>query len=171
MQRIDLPQFEALMQEVAEVYDHRPYGEGALKHWVQSLSEFPFEKVRHRLLLWRDSKPKLPTISDIVTSLRTALSDDLERRAARDKQVLSVFPTPVTRIGTAAVGAIRQMLNNPRPPGAWWAYELRDRHRAGKPLYWLQMEMAKLACGHDWDTSKPYDGQGKADRVPGEDDE
>jgi len=171
MQRYDLTAFETFMQELAECYDRKPYGGAAIKHWFEALTEFSWDKVRPRLVLWRDTKTKPPMIGDIIPLLRDAVSDDVERRAVADKAAFSRAPTPVTRIGTAAMGTIREMLRNPLKPGKWWAYELRDKHRSGGSLKYVQLEMAKRACGPDWDTDTPYAGAGQVERVPGEDDE
>ncbi len=171
MQRIDLSAFEALMQEMAEVYDRKPYTAAAIKHWFEALTEFHFDKVRYRLKLWRDSSAKQPTISDIVKPLRDTVSDEIERRAIEDKKAFSHIPTPVTRIGSAAMGEIRRLLRDKRKPGRWWAYELRDRQRSGTKLNYLQAAMAKRACGDDFETDRAYLGVGQLERQPGEDDE
>lgn len=171
MNRVDLPAFETLMQEIAECYDHKPYGTGALKHWVEALSEFPYSKVRHRLILWRDSKPKIPTIADILPGLRNTASEELEKKAEEDKKIFAKAYTPVTPFGEECMAKIRTMLANHRPPGRWWAYELRDRHRKGELLSITQLEMAQHACGLDWDSDRPYRAPNRIERIPGEDDQ
>jgi len=169
MQRLDLSAFEALMQEMAEVYDRKPFSAVAIKHWFDALSEFHWEKVRHRLMLWRDSSTKLPAIADILKPLRDSLSDDLERRAIEDKRAFSRAPTPVTPAGVAAMAEIRRLLADKRRPGRWWAYELRDAQRAGKPLYYHQEQLARKACGFNWETDCTFDPMREHERVPGED--
>lgn len=171
MQRYDLAAFEGFMQELAECYDRKPYGAAAIKHWFEALADFSWDKVRPRMVLWRDTKLKPPMIGDIVPLLRDTVSDEIERRAIADKASFARAPTPVTRIGSAAMGKIRQMLANPRKPGKWWAYELRDQQRAGRVLGYAQEQLAMRACGEDWNTDNPYMGQGRVDRIPGSDDE
>lgn len=170
MQRIDLNAFEAFMQELAECYDRKPYGAAAIKHWFEALASFPWEKVRYRLTIWRDSKQKPPMIGDVVPLLRAAVSEEIERRAVEDAAIKR-FPTPVTPAGNEALETIRQMLVNPRKPSRWWAYELRDKARAGGVLSVAQMELARRACGADWNTDTPFAKRGLPERVPGEDDE
>lgn len=176
MQRIDLPAFELFMQELAELYGVKPYTGPALKHWVSALSEFSWEKVKYRLILWRDSKPKTPMISDILPGLRDAVSDEIERQAISDKaQAARRIPTPVTPHGIACMAKIREIMSKPKRPGTWRAYELRDKHRSGEVLGYAQQELAKKACGRDWDTDRPYPGETRLEtpfeRVVGEDDE
>ena len=171
MQRVDLSAFEALMQEMAEVYDRKPYTPAAIKHWFEALAEFHFDKVRYKLKLWRDSSAKQPTISDIVKPLRDAVSDEIERRAIEDKKAFARAPTPVTRIGSAAMAEIRGLMRSKRKPGNWWAYELRDAQQAGKGLYYAQEQLARKACGEDWNSSVPYSADAVRERQPGEDDE
>lgn len=171
--RIELPDFETFMQEVAEVYGARPYPNAALKHWVDALQEFSWAKVRAHLVTWRNSKAKPPAIADILATLNRERSDDLEREASEAKTQFKREPTPVTAFGEASLAKIKAMLASPRKPGAWWAYELRDQMRAGRVLNHAQLEMAK-ACGSDWDTDRPYRDRNnprQPDRVPGEDDE
>ena len=171
MQRIDLGPFEAFMQELAEVYDRKPYGAAAIKHWFEALSDFHWERVRHRLTLWRDSKSKPPMVSELLALLRESLSDDLERKAREDKEAFKREPTPVTPHGEACMAKIRFMLAHPRRPGRWWAYELRDMEHAGRVLNYTQRQMAMHACGRDWDTDRPFDASTQRERIPGEDDE
>lgn len=177
MQRIDLPAFESFLQELAECYSQRPYSAAAIKHWFEALSEFSWEKVRHRLVLWRDSKNKQPAISDIVSVLRDAASDDLERRAVEDKKSFSKPLMPATEYGSACMAEIMRTIRVRRHPGRWWAYELRDMQRCGRILYYAQERAAMHACGDDWNNVEPYRGEGKTEpkllpeRIPGEDDE
>lgn len=160
MHRMDLGPFEALMQEMAEVYDRKPYGAAAIKHWFEALSEFHWEKVRYKLMLWRDSKPKAPMISELVSSLRDTASDERERRAAADKAAFARASTPVTEYGRERMEFIRRTFANGRRPTRQWAFDLMKRHDAGEKLYPLQYDMAAKAAGRF----------AKVDRVPGEDD-
>jgi hypothetical protein len=175
MNRVDLPAFEQLMQELADCYDRKPYSGAALKHWADALSEYPWEKVRYRLKVWRDSRAKPPMVNELLGQLREAFSDELERKAKEDKAAFSREPTPVTPHGEACMAKVRALLaGGPRKPGAWWAYELRDQERAGRVLNYAQKEMAMKACGDDWYTDNPYRDRAhprQPDRTPGEDDE
>ena len=61
---------------------------------------------------------------------------------------------------SSMIAFCRALRNAPkRPPGNWWAQEVIDRFKAGKPTTIAALELAEKALS----------GQGK--RVPGEDDE
>ena len=169
MQRVDLPQFEALLAEVAACYDRREYPAEAIKTWFRELEEFPFGQVSAYLRNWIRTKPKPPVISDILVPLCERRSDQIEAKAQADRKVVPLVPA--TEFGKQCIAEIMAKLANLRPPGSWWAYELRDRKHAGVSLGFAQEQMAKRACGSDWDTHSPYRGAGQVDRIPGSDDE
>lgn len=170
MKPTDVKDFESLMAEVADCYDGKPYPVPALKAWFRELSEHPFSLVQTYLRNWIRTSPKKPVIADIVKPLADRLSSQIEARAQANK-VAVAMPTPVTPYGEKCLKQIRLMLSNPKPQGRWWAYELRDKARSGEKLGYNQIRLAKVACGDDWDTDRPYLSHGKVDRVPGEDDE
>ena len=170
MNRTDTAAFGELMAEVAACYDRKEYPPAALKTWFRELEEFPFGQVQAYMRTWIRTKQKPPVISDILVPLAERLSSSIEARALADKRS-EVLPTQVTAVGREAMAKIRDLLSSPRKPGRWWAYELRDRHRQGERLGQQQIELARRACGSDWDSDRPYQGAGQVDRIPGSDDE
>lgn len=170
MNRPDIPAFERLLAEVAACYNRKEYPEAAVKTWFRELEEFPFGLVSSYMRNWIRTKSKPPTIADIVTPLADRLSSQIEAQTQANNRA-TALPTPVTPHGIECMAKIREIMANPRAPGRWWAYEIRDKHRRGEHLNFAQMELAKHACGLDWDTDNPYLGPGQRARVPGEDDE
>jgi len=59
----------------------------------------------------------------------------------------------------ACMETIRELLDNPKPPGNWWAKEIFAKVAAGEHVSILAYEMAKTALG------------APVEREPGSDDE
>ena len=167
MKPYDLDAFERFMGELADCYGRQPYTTGALKHWAEALQDFEWRQVKAKLSVWRDSNPRPPQVGDILPSLKQVR--DFER--IRGEQKAPELPTPVNAHGEACLAKLKAILAHPAKPNKAWAYQLRDQHRTGKQLYTLQMEMAKKACGVDWETDRPFRGDPVKVRTPGEDDE
>jgi hypothetical protein len=114
MQAIDAPDFEALLQQVAECYDRKPPSEAAAKMWFTTLKDFLYPDVRSTLLHWIKTKSKAPTIAEIITQLRDRQSGGLERRAVEDKRAFQSgaarMENPPTEHGKACMALIREKL-------------------------------------------------------------
>ena len=170
MTPIEAGDFEKLMAEVAACYGERDYPQEALKAWFRELSEFPFRQVQAYMRNWIRTKPKRPMIADILVPLADRRSDQIEAKALEEKKAQIRFH-PATKYGRQCLAEIMAKLTDRKAPGKWWAYELRDRKRAGAELTYAQEEMAKKACGQDWGTNRIYAGMPISDRIPGSDDE
>lgn len=128
MQRVDLPAFEKLMGEMAEVYGNRPISAVALGHWVDALSEHPFHTVDGVLRNWIRTQRKPPVIADITGICSSLLSDRVEQRAAADKAAFGeklVFKG-VTPYGKSVIAGMRELLKKPKVPSKDWARKIME---------------------------------------------
>ncbi len=159
------------MREVAECYDGRLYPTAALKAWFREFGDFPYAQVQAYIRNWIRTSPKKPMIADILKPLNDRRSDAVEAQELAGKEA-EYRLVPATEYGRICYAKIKAILASKSVQSRRWAYELRDRKRAGGRLNYSQELMAKKACGLDWETDNPFPNLiPMIERIPGEDDE
>jgi hypothetical protein len=162
MQRDDGADFEALLQQVFECYDRKAPSTAAATMWFDALKEFLYPDVRSALLYWIKSKPKLPTIAEVLVQLRDRKSVGLEKRADTDKRTFAAAGAAVvTEAGERGVETAKDFLGTgKRRDCKQWARDIIAARDAGLNVSSIQVSLAAEALSRN-----------AVIREPGEDDE
>ena len=168
MTKTDTPLLATQLNALAEVFDKRTQTPAAVQVWMDTLREFPTERVLGLLIAWPKSHGKFPTPNDAWKILNEQSIDNREQRAAEEK-VRREYETGrmvSSEQGRKIIAGLMAGLSRARRSPRYWAHKIIDRAAAGEDVIWIALAYAREALGLD-----PKTGLPKAERVPGEDDE
>jgi hypothetical protein len=144
VKKIDLPNFEKLLIELAECYDRKPPTAAAIGHWFDALLAFSWSQVERELRHWLTTKNKFPTIAEIFLSMNEKNIDEREAKwAAEKKQALTETTTfGKSPEGTKFFAQIKKTLSSVQPDSNTWAYRILDRHADGHDVSYIALKSA-----------------------------
>ena len=129
MQTIDVKDFSAAMNGLAEVVDHKPVSQKGLEMWFDTLKEFPTPQVLGLIRAWPKSHTKFPAPADIWKALNEYRTKRLEQTAAADKLAFAQGERHMgaTEHGKRKLAEIYAILRRPkRTPVEHWESVLAD---------------------------------------------
>jgi hypothetical protein len=136
MQKIDLQNFEKLLNEISDCYDRKHSAPTAIKHWFEALIFHPWVKVEAELRQWLRSKSKFPTIAEIVQPLNEKALEEREIRltAEKQKEKSEVFAMQRTADGRKIISEINAVLANRNLDYKHWAKNILEKHANGQDV-------------------------------------
>lgn len=188
--------FAERLNALGEVYDKKPITKGALQVWVDTLREFPTERVLDVLNSWPRKRNKFPTPSEVWTMANEASIEEREKTAAHHRVQNRSEDLPAARSENARqyIERMRKLVANPKPLTRvrfvqHWREMLESEHSthlqkmfAKEALQELRgVEIANRILDQQREgieqgaevveSALIVTGDGPAPRVPGEDDE
>jgi len=144
----DHAQLATLLAELAECFDRRQLSAAAVKHWIDSLHEFPWSSVQSALLIWRDRKRIFPSISDIrepladqaITDREVAAQASRERFERETERTLS----GPTADGLRIMDSVKRALGAGKPDEKQWARDIVDAYVDRRPLVYRDILTGEL---------------------------
>lgn len=162
MQKVDIQQFAAQLNALAETYEKRPVTPKALEVWFDVLKEFPTERVLGCLIGWPKLKGKFPAPAEVWRECNEIGIKEREEKAAFErKQNAGPIERYCTPEGLRIIQGIRKMFAESPARKDW-------------PDYWREMyfnpQSSYLQKNFAADALKNL-GIKIQEREPGEDDE
>lgn len=144
------------LQDIAEAFDRKPPGEGAMRIWWTTLESLQASDVLLTLDDWARSKSKFPTPAEVFTTANERSIDRREERAAQlkaqERREVEQFFRGRTPEGDRALKLVRDMLARKaaeKPDHKAWARRILDRYADGEKLPWVSVVFACEALGKD----------------------
>lgn len=158
MTQFEFQEVGARLRDLADAYDRKPPGEGAMRIWWSTLEHLPASDVLLTLADWARSKSKFPTPAEVYTAANERGIDRREERAAelkaQEKREVEQFFRGKTPEGNRALKLIKDMLAKKAaetPDHRAWARKILDRYVDGDPVAHSALEMACSALHKNLD--------------------
>lgn len=143
MKREEIPVLAEQLNSLAEVYGNRQLSQAAIRVWVDTLKEFPLEKIMGLLIDWPKSNAKMPTPSQCWQTINEREIETRERVNAEEKkrferEMREGWRTPEgARIATVIRGFLaKQKKRDPKQ----WARDIIEAHESGGVLMFKHPE-------------------------------
>ena len=152
MTKLEFADIAKRLQDLAEAYDRRPLGGGAVAAWWQTLESLPAHDVHVILDSWLRTASKFPAPADIYRMANERGIDRREENAANEKAVISreYQFMGATLQGRRALKLIRDLIAakvaQPDDPRAW-ARKILDRYADGEAVNYTALQFASEALG------------------------
>lgn len=149
MRKLEFEDVRKRLLDLAEAYDRKPPGDGALRVWWDTLEALPVTDVLLTLADWARSKQKFPTPAEVFAVANDRGIDRREEKAAelkaQEKREVEQFFRGKTPEGTRALVLIKDMLaakaaETPDPRA--WARKILDRYVDGEKVPHMSLVFA-----------------------------
>jgi len=150
MRSEELPKLRERLMELADYYQSKEPSPGAMRVWLDALQECRLDDVLWVLKDWPKSKPKPPLAAEILTIVRTKLSDRLESEAvqrALDGRKQAIAPErmkgdPKSPAYLKFKEDMKALKAQPKPGPKDWAFRYVARCESGEIPAQLDMLIA-----------------------------